>query len=392
MKRVVKSLLASARTLWLAGGIALAGLLLLEGLLFGLSVLGVLGQESSLPESEDRPDSQLAYRRELASALRLEWDPETCWDFPAVQGTYINVDGQGRRKTWSDPRTSATPEIQRIWCFGGSTLWGFGSRDDHTLPSEIARLLAADGHVVQIDNYAVPGYVLAQECSLYLRRLRFEEPPDLVVFFDGYNDLVSAFVNQEAGVPLWNYHYQQGMRTRLWHASGTYRVGRQLLWQHLPALVTEAGPPHAKLNDLAQQAVDDYLQRTALITTVNRSLGIRTLFFWQPTLFDKPQRSNREMEIYHELGTVQIGNDSFYTSTENLADFFAASKRALAARVSSVDASIVDLAESVRSQNHEVFFDGCHLIEPANVLIARPMAAAIEEILFGDPENQPPDS
>ena len=46
---------------------------------------------------------------------------------------------------------------------GGSSLWGFGARDDQTIPSLLARKLHERGLKVEIKNLSELGYVSTQE-------------------------------------------------------------------------------------------------------------------------------------------------------------------------------------------------------------------------------------
>ncbi len=54
-----------------------------------------------------------------------------------------------------------------VWFFGASALFGDGQRDDHTIPSEFARLAEADGIPVEVRNYGRPGIAMWQELELF---------------------------------------------------------------------------------------------------------------------------------------------------------------------------------------------------------------------------------
>ena len=74
-------------------------------------------------------------------------------------------------------------------------MYGFGQRDQHTIPSELVRLAAADGVALEAHNFGTPAYVNWQGVELFARLLTEREAPDLVVFYDGYNDLSMQFVD-----------------------------------------------------------------------------------------------------------------------------------------------------------------------------------------------------
>ena len=77
------------------------------------------------------------------------------------------------------------PDAKTIFMFGGSTLWGTGSPDRNTIPSELQALL---GPEYDIYNFGETGYVSTQELNYLLHRLSLGDIPDTVIFYDGVND------------------------------------------------------------------------------------------------------------------------------------------------------------------------------------------------------------
>src|SRR5438128_7790805 len=60
-------------------------------------------------------------------------------------GKYINSDEMGRRETWNANKAGAKTII---YFYGGSTAWGWGNRDDATIPSALSHLLDKAGFSV----------------------------------------------------------------------------------------------------------------------------------------------------------------------------------------------------------------------------------------------------
>ena len=71
-------------------------------------------------------------------------------------------------------------------------MFGFGQRDEHTIPSEIARLAEADGIRIRSVNFGVESYNGYQETMAFADALAKDDPPDLVVFYDGVNEMSTA--------------------------------------------------------------------------------------------------------------------------------------------------------------------------------------------------------
>ena len=73
---------------------------------------------------------------------------------------------RGRRRARQLP-VDGTGKKLSVWFFGASALFGDGQRDDHTIPSEFARLAETDGIPVEVRNYGRPGVAMWQELELF---------------------------------------------------------------------------------------------------------------------------------------------------------------------------------------------------------------------------------
>lgn len=120
------------------------------------------------------------------SELRNLYDPYLSVRQDDHQGRYINI-VRGVRQSYR-AETAPGGDALDVWFFGGSTLFGIGQRDDHTIPSEIVRLAEHDGLAIRAWNFGMSTYVNWQETVLLLELLQERPPPDLVVFYDGAND------------------------------------------------------------------------------------------------------------------------------------------------------------------------------------------------------------
>ncbi len=73
---------------------------------------------------------------------------------------------------------------QKVYFFGGSTMFGLGVSDAETIPSLVS---AATG--VQAENYGNIGYTSHQGLVLLIELLQAGHRPDVVIFYDGVNDV-----------------------------------------------------------------------------------------------------------------------------------------------------------------------------------------------------------
>lgn len=90
--------------------------------------------------------------------------------------------------------TSGQPEnpSQVVHVFGGSTVFGTGSRDEETIPSKLQNLLNDQGFNAEVKNYGFMTLVAAQQKAA-LSNAGIKKG-DIVVFYDGGNDAFNAFV------------------------------------------------------------------------------------------------------------------------------------------------------------------------------------------------------
>lgn len=148
--------------------------------------IGALDPRAELPAYADSPwgheywsdftETSNAYVPYLHSVLR------------DLHTRYINS-SDGVRRTYR--QADAGDDSPVLWFFGGSTTWGEGQRDNHTIPSEVARLAEDAGLALRVVNFGRRSYVSWQEVLLFEQQLAVSQPPDLVVFLDGANDIAA---------------------------------------------------------------------------------------------------------------------------------------------------------------------------------------------------------
>lgn len=115
------------------------------------------------------------------SRLHTRYEDYTGWRREAFAGETININEDGIRAT-SEP-LSKNPKAT-VWLFGGSTMWGTGVDDANTIPSLLART-----HGYKTVNYGESGYVSRQGLNTLMEQLGKEPTPDIVIFYDGSNDV-----------------------------------------------------------------------------------------------------------------------------------------------------------------------------------------------------------
>jgi hypothetical protein len=111
----------------------------------------------------------------------MHFVPYSLWRLDPFKGRFVNINPDGTRKTIKSP----TPNAQKVFLLGGSTMWGEGATDQGTIASHLQAML---GNQYDVTNYGEVAYNSAQELNVLLERLAKGDIPKVVVFYDGVND------------------------------------------------------------------------------------------------------------------------------------------------------------------------------------------------------------
>ena len=164
--------------------IALWTLNLVASLLIDLRAV----QRQWLPTARAKSRSESLEDQELARAVYREFDqlqtryePTVAWSRMPFAGEHITVNDAGDRV--HRPTTESPTRYVRF--FGGSTMWGSGVDDENTIPA-CFNALHPDWAVF---NHGESGFVSRQALARLINLVTQGEPMDLVIFYDGCNDL-----------------------------------------------------------------------------------------------------------------------------------------------------------------------------------------------------------
>jgi hypothetical protein len=319
--------------------------------------------------------------REL-DLIEDRWHPYVYFRQKAFRGETITVDQDGLRATWQPP-TPTTDDSGRpplkLLMLGGSSLWGFGARDDQTIPSLVARMLHERSRRVEVKNLAEIGYVSTQEVIALLRELQAGYRPDLVIFYDGVNDTTAALLEGTAGLSTNEVNRRtefnllqspnrlaRALAAKLVKDSASYRFAQAVRHRLVGLPDSSQPPPKATLRPLCDEIVDRYEANIVLVESLGRAFDFRPLFYWQPDIFTKPALASVEREEAARFGWAER------------------TFRDVHARISASSAlrshpSFHDQSAAFGDTPGLVFIDYCHTTETANLRIATVMVEDIIE-------------
>ncbi len=298
------------------------------------------------------------------------YQPFYGWRRNGFKGRYINISKCGIRRTWNPP-FKGDNEVKTVFCFGGSTVWGSGVRDEFTIPSLLSKKLNRSGgyHVI---NYGEAAYTVTQEIILLMLQLKEGNIPDYVVFYDGVNDIYAAYQNGKAGLTqnlsqvrdkLMEDTFslsllKRGLSGMVKEKSMLYRVAMRINSivrkdKGIKGLAASAYDEE-RLSQLAQEIAQDYEKSLRLVDHLSKSYGFEYLFFWQPVMYFSEVLTPEEMGYadWKDEQMVKLYRLVYdITEEKNLDRFY-------------------NLTKVLDSKDETLYIDFCHLCEEGNGIIA----------------------
>ena len=263
---------------------------------WSLPVFSVLSHTLKRTSATDDPRAMLPnyanvtwaaqHYRELAS-LRSDYKSFIGWRRKPFQGETVNVGGRyAQRRT-----IEGMDNTKKVYFFGGSTIWGTGARDDGTIPSQFVALTG-----LWSENFGESGYTAHQGLTLLIQLLQDGHRPDVVVFYDGANEVsqkcrteltpnshgqeasIDFLLNNPPPAPTTFAHYF----SPLWNAAD--RIKTKLTRAVAPAEVRsfeDCDSRPEKATRIAENLVSDWQMAKGLV----ESYGGRFVGILEPVLY-----------------------------------------------------------------------------------------------------------
>ena len=236
-----------------------------------------------------------------------------CWNRPyryadyihfseqSFAGRFVNVHEAGFRHvaeqgTWP-------PDLRNfnVFCFGGSTMFGYGLPDDQTFASQLQGALNdGSSRPVRVYNFGVGWHYSTQERIRFERLLGAGFVPDVALFLDGINDcslahddqpafspnLAAAFENVQAwGVQSPGKQAPAAVREfREWFYENrpVGRLGRRLSGMFSSESTALKTTIKALTPEQAQRGVENFRWNRELILAAAQRKNVKVLFLIQP--------------------------------------------------------------------------------------------------------------
>jgi carbamoyltransferase len=232
------------------------------------------------------------YSQDIAWLWRtsVSWDPLAPVRLRDVRTRHINI-VDGARVSWRPPACRCRRVT--VWMYGGSTAFGLGQRDEHTIASELARAAWRDGVAVDIVNRGVVGDHHWEEANRFAWDLATLPAPDVVVFLDGINDVQAVDrMREDSRQPL------SFIKDDFWRNYLSVADDRMdPRWA--PSAGDEGAPPGASVPETVPLSFDSAEAAGAYVAKryeIARKIsaasaaqaGVEAEWFWQPAIEDRP--------------------------------------------------------------------------------------------------------
>ena len=316
------------------------------------------------------------YYKEFMATYNTDWQSYVYFRWRPFKGKYLNINEQGLRFTVpSDlPDSEATKKIN-IFMFGASSLWGWGVRDQYTIPSQLVEALAKRKVKAEITNFSEPGYVSTQELIDLIIQLQRNHVPDLVIFYDGVNDVYAAFQSGVAGIPE-----NEWKRKLEYNLSNRYTKLRRLfllmsldefyLGEKIKELSKKLELNPIKRNNidgLEKEIVEIYLNNINIVDGISKVYGFKTMYYWQPIIYYKKVLTDFEEYYNHDEEMKKLyfkTYDILQQEKPNLARY-----------------NFYDISGILANSKKSLYIDFCHVNEEGNKEIAESIANDVLNII-----------
>jgi len=327
---------------------------------------------------------------------KFNFRPSTFWTNGTCNSSFYNVDDQGIRKTVNTQSIDKN-NSHEVFIFGGSTTFGTGVNDDETIPSYLSKLLNENDESIHynVTNFGTSAFILDQDLNLFLNQLKNGIIPHTVIFYGGFNDIISGLV--EPGINGWNLKsrsIEQKLNTKT-HEEVSCRFLNNSIYlaEHILEKLKDRGLIERvsgtqklsseikflnQINDLyslqensSEKFINYYRNTLEIIKNICVIKKINCFFFWQPCLLF----TNKELDIFEKNivdNDALIAFGSFNSSIgremdTKIKDVY---KKLLSSNAfdNKIWHSLINIFDDI---NESIFIDCIHLGPAGNKLVSK---------------------
>ncbi len=293
--------------------------------------------------------------------LNTQWEQYVHMRLKQFKGKHNTINNSGHRTTLNI-KNSTNPI--KIFCFGGSTMYGIGARDSHTIPSELFKLIKIKlpNLKFEITNFGCHGYNRNTENIQLQQELIKKNIPDIVIFYDGVNEVIGAHENHKAGTPT-----NALKRKKEYRISNSYLNKLKLLFSssainrftiYLQRKLLKTIPYETQnIENLSIEIADNYIQNLQISKSLSKQYNFEIINFFQPVLFSKKKLSKYEFIIadkHSYLKKIYLKSYALIQQNKTLP----------------LDTNFFDISSIFDTTSKTIYTDFCHTAEKGNLIVA----------------------
>ncbi|MBI3385873.1 SGNH/GDSL hydrolase family protein [Candidatus Gottesmanbacteria bacterium] len=297
-----------------------------------------------------------------------------------VSTEHITVDAAGARQTVGNPQSDKS--LRSIFFFGGSTMAGYYATDGETIASYVAQELNRNIPRAVVTNFGQMAFASSQELIYLMLQLKSGNKPDMVVFYDGCNELTLAtqqdpgeriFSEKTLGSEMKSFAVLASPEPEnrtivspvflgdLLDRIQTIRLVRKIAVSFRS--IFSRGSTNVSLDPAvdrisrAKGLVTSYTQNAATIDALARAYGFSYALVWQPMSFTKPLTAQEKKTFLVSPSVYESMQNIYLSATEELVQFH--------------NPHFYDLTKIFSGERgHSIYIDSCHITPQGNAKIA----------------------
>jgi len=380
-----KGRVSTAERIWILAGKILLFLITLDillGVFIYVKDINVLDSRHKADVYKDHKEIA-EYYREKRQSDKTHWKSYVHWSFDEFDGKYIKINANGVRytKNFCDGKKDS---VYRIFTFGGSAMWGVGDSDENTIASHLSKCLYDKGLLVEVSNFGVAGWITTQGVIELICQLQHGNVPDMVIFYDGDNNVWSGYQNGKAGLPVQQQHRRdefnllnpaQGRRSPEVVLTHVFPNIKRVYLSAARRFGVGGGCAVAELNeDLSRQILSVYANNCKIVSSLGEAYGFKSLFYWQPVLFYKDKLSEWEKKRIKDAEFMRPQFDQVYGMVDDYMSKF-------------TEVRFFNISNIFKHTEEPIYIDNSHMSGVGNKIIAGRMAEDVEKIIQSDQAN-----
>jgi hypothetical protein len=315
----------------------------------------------ALPNYEtDREHARLVFKEYFS--VQHQYEPFVGWKSKPFNGKTTTISNEGERVHKAPVSNATNKRVVRF--FGGSTMWGEGSDDDHTIPALFNSLKPE----YDVYNHGQLAYNTRQELDALISSYSKGERSDIVIFYDGVNEAAFLCPKEIEQLPAHRLvpMYREKLLTGT--SSAVRTIGAKIFYENILKLVHEKtykpspenSPYDCVSNPAKAEKIAEIMMRNwELANEIVTNRGGKFIAVLQPAAFIGKPRTDY-IALDQDLG-------------KNFEVVYRQIKNKIAERK---HPWIYDLSDRFDGNDH-IYIDFCHVSPNGNEIIAREIAKIV---------------